>query len=48
MAPAMQKPSNGTNSCTFLPLKASKYMKKTLVPMKNPALAAHLTKFKFL
>jgi len=47
-APAMPKPSKGTEFCKFLLSKASKDMREPLVPMALPALAAHLTDVKFM
>ena len=47
-APAMPKPSKGTEFCKLLLSKASKDMQEPLVPMAIPALAAHLTNVKFL
>ena len=41
IAPAMPKPSKGTEFCKFLLSKASKDMREPLVPMALPALAAH-------
>ena len=48
IAPAMPKPSKGTEFCRFLLSKASKDMREPLVPMALPALAAHLTDVKFM
>ena len=42
-APAMPKPSKGTEFCKLLLSQASKDMQEPLVPMAIPALAAHLT-----
>ena len=47
-APAMPKPSRGTEFCKLLLSQASKDMQETLFPMTIPTLAAHLTKVKFL
>jgi hypothetical protein len=47
-APAMPKPSRGTEFCKLLLSQASKDMQEPLVPMAIPALAAHLTNVKFL
>ena len=46
-APAMPKPSRGTEFCKLLLSKASKEMREPLVPMAMPALSAHLTGVKF-
>ena len=43
-APAMPKPSKGTEFCKLLLSQASKDMQEPLVPMAIPALAAHLTR----
>ena len=42
-APAMPKPSKGTEFCKLLLSQASKDMREPLVPMAIPALAAHLS-----
>ena len=42
-APAMPKPSRGTEFCKLLLSQASKDMREPLVPMAIPALAAHLS-----
>ena len=42
-APAMPKPSKGTEFCKLLLSQASKDMREALVPMAIPALAAHLS-----
>ena len=42
-APAMPKPSKGTEFCKLLLSQASKDMQEPLVPMAIPALAAHLS-----
>ena len=47
-APAMPKPTKGTECCKILLSQASKEMSETLVPMAIPALAAHLTKVEFM
>ena len=47
VAPAMPKPSKGTEFCKLLLSKASKDMREPLVPMAMPALSAHLTNVKF-
>ena len=47
-APAMPKPSKGTEFCKLLLSQASKDMRETLVPMAIPVLAAHLTDVKFM
>ena len=47
-APAMPKPSRGTEFCKLLLSQVSKDMQEPLVPMAIPALAAHLTNVKFL
>ena len=47
-APAMPKPSRGTEFCKFLLSQVSKDMQEPLVPMPFPVLAAHLTNVKFL
>lgn len=47
-APAMPKPSRGTEFCKLLLSQASKDMREPLVPMAIPALAAHLTDVEFM
>ena len=47
-APAMPKPSKGTEFCKLLLSQASKEMREPLVPMAMPALAAHLTDVEFM
>lgn len=47
-APAMPKPSKGTEICKLLLSQASKDMREPLVPMAIPALAAHLTDVEFM
>lgn len=47
IAPAMPKPSRGTEFCKLLLSQASKDMREALVPMAIPALAAHLTNVEF-
>ena len=47
-APAMPKPSKGTEICKLLLSQASKDMREPLVPMALPALAAHLTDVEFM
>ena len=47
-APAMPKPSKGTEIVKLILSQASKDMQEPLVPMAIPALAAHLTNVKFL
>lgn len=47
-APAMPKPTKGTEICKLLLSQASKDMQETLVPMAIPALAAHLVDVKFM
>ena len=47
-APAMPKPSKGTETCKLLLSQASKDMRETLVPMSIPVLAAHLSYVKFM
>lgn len=47
IAPAMPKPSRGTEFCKLLLSQASKDMREALVPMAIPALAAHLTDVEF-
>ena len=41
-APAMPRPSRGTEICKFLLSQASQDMREPLIPMAIPALAAHL------
>ncbi len=47
-APAMPKPSKGTEFCKLLLSQASQDMREPLVPMAIPALAAHLTDVEFM
>ena len=47
-APAMPKPTKGTEICKLLLSQASKDMQEPLVPMAIPALAAHLTDVEFM
>ena len=47
-APAMPKPSKGTEICKLLLSQASRDMREPLVPMAIPALAAHLTDVEFM
>ena len=46
-APAMPKPSKGTEICKLLLSQASLDMRETLVPMAILAFAAHLSDVKF-
>ena len=48
VAPAMPKPSKGTECINLLLSQASKDMREPLVPMIFPALAAHLSDVKFM
>jgi len=48
VAPAMPKPSKGTEFCKLLLSQASKDMREPLVPMAIPALAAHLSGVEFM
>lgn len=48
VAPAMPRPSKGTEFCKLLLSQASKDMREPLVPMSIPALAAHLTDVEFM
>ena len=48
IAPAMPRPSKGTNFCKLLLSQASREMREPLVPMAFPALAAHLTGVEFM
>ena len=48
VAPAMPRPSKGTEFCKLLLSQASKDMREPLVPMAIPALAAHLTDVEFM
>ena len=41
-APAMPKPTKGTECCKILLSQASKEMHEPLFPMSTPTLAAHL------
>ena len=47
-APAMPKPTKGTEICKLLLSQASKGMQEPLVPMAIPALAAHLSEVEFM
>ena len=47
-APAMPKPSKGTEVCKLLLSQASKDMHEPLVPMALPALSAHVSDVKFM
>ena len=47
-APAMPKPSKGTEFVKLLLSQASKDMREPLVPMAIPALSAHLTDVQFM
>ena len=47
-APAMPKPSKGTEFVKFAISQASKDMREVLIPMAIPALAAHLTGVRFM
>ena len=47
-APAMPKPSKGTEIVKLLLSQASKDMREPLVPMAMPALAAHLSEVEFM
>jgi hypothetical protein len=47
-APAMPKPSKGTEIVKLLLSQASKDMREPLVPMAMPALAAHLSDVEFM
>lgn len=47
-APAMPKPSKGTEFCKLILSQASKDMREPLVPMAMPALAAHLSEVQFM
>lgn len=47
-APAMPKPSKGTEFCKLLLSQASIEMREPLVPMSIPALAAHLSDVEFM
>lgn len=47
-APAMPKPSKGTEFVKLALSQASKEMREVLIPMAIPALAAHLTEVKFM
>ena len=48
VAPAMPRPSKGTEFCKLLLSQASKDMREPLVPMAIPALATHLTDVEFM
>ena len=48
VAPAMPKPSKGTEFCTLLLSQASNDMREPLVPMAIPALSAHLSDVEFM
>lgn len=47
-APAMPKPSRGTEIVKFLLSRASEDMREPLLPMAIPALAAHLSEVEFM
>ena len=47
-APAMPKPSKGTEFVKLAISQASKDMREVLIPMAIPALAAHLTGVRFM
>ena len=47
-APAMPKPSKGTEIVKLLLSQASKDMREPLIPMSMPALAAHLSDVEFM
>ena len=47
-APAMPRPTKGTECCKILLSQASKDMHEPLVPMAIPALAAHLSEVEFM
>ena len=47
-APAMPKPSKGTEFVKLAISQASKDMREVLIPMAIPALAAHLTDVRFM
>ena len=47
-APAMPKPSKGTEFVKFALSQATKDMREVLIPMAIPALAAHLTGVRFM
>ena len=47
-APAMPKPTKGTEIVKLLLSQASKDMREVLVPMAIPALAAHLSEVEFM
>ena len=48
IAPAMPKPSKGTEFVKFAISQASKDMQEVLIPMAIPALAAHFTDVRFM
>ncbi len=48
IAPAMPRPSKGTEFCKFILSQASKDMHQTLVPMSLPAISAHLKEVEFM
>ena len=48
VAPAMPKPSKGTEIIKLLLSQASKEMREPLLPMSMPALAAHLSEVEFM
>ena len=48
VAPAMPRPSKGTEICKLLLSQVSKDMREPLVPMTIPALAAHLAGVEFM
>ena len=47
-APAMPKPSKGTEFCKLLLSQVSQDIREPLVPMAFPALAAHLADVEFM
>lgn len=48
IAPAMPKPSKGTEFCKLLLSQASKDMQEPLVPMLFPVFGAHVSSSEFL
>ena len=48
IAPAMPKPTKGTEFCKLILSKVSKDMQEPLVPMAFPALASHLSDVEFM
>ena len=48
VAPAMPKPSKGTEIVKLLLSQASKEMREPLLPMSMPALSAHLSEVEFM